>query len=270
MPSVERENRAQESSLHFEVERIEDHSKHLIRSRPEIVALLYSLIKAEVTVELYFNQKMSSLHTSMLTLVDDDRAFVLDAHYDEQMNEDLAQARDVILTANNEDVKIQFMLDRIAPISYGSLPAFLCPVPDALLRVQRRDFNRLSTIEESISCTAMIKKASGRPKRTELRVSDISAGGIGLVTTVEDAQFIEEKSLLDDCSITLPGEAPFVVSLRVRHLARTTTIGGAQRVRIGCEYVGLPEERLKALRACIERIERERENWCQFDVGSVA
>lgn len=242
----------------FEIEQPSQYAEYMIGSVPDIVAVLRSLIRTQAPVRVYFDDKKTFLLTSIVALVDDNNAIILDADGDESINRSAAGARGLILTTSDRNVKIQFVLNRISPVRHGSIPSFKSKLPKRVLRLQRRKFHRLFPIDDRIKLNAMIPRADGHLRRTELRLTDISAGGLGLTMSVEDSAFFAEGAELKDCRLTLPGEQSFSTTLCVRWLFTMTSASGAQRVRVGCEFVGLSSVQVEAVERCVHRVERER------------
>lgn len=56
----------QETPLRFEIEQPDDYDQYLLRSKPEIVAVLRSLVQKRALVSAYFNRGSSFLLTSVL------------------------------------------------------------------------------------------------------------------------------------------------------------------------------------------------------------
>jgi c-di-GMP-binding flagellar brake protein YcgR len=91
-------------------------------------------------------------------------------------------AKQLLLTAAIDKVKVQFTLGKLSETQHAGLPAFSAALPDKLLRLQRRECFRLSTpITKPVKCIAMIKRADGSTFLLEASLLDISGGGIGLM-----------------------------------------------------------------------------------------
>lgn len=75
-------------------------------------------------------------------------------------------------------MKVQFVSHRIESAAYDRKPAFLVPLPERVLRLQRREYYRLTTpIVNPLKC--MVPLEEGRTR--EFPIVDISAGGIGMI-----------------------------------------------------------------------------------------
>lgn len=243
----------------LELERADDFSQYLLHSKAEILAVLRSLMQKGVLITAHFDQGKSFFLTSMVSLLPDGTGFILDVGSDEEMNAKALKAAKLILTAIVDKVKIQFSVDRVTPTVYEGRPAFLAAVPEKLLRLQRREFFRLSTpIANPIRVCALINN-DGRPaKSIDIPLLDISGGGVGLMASLDLAAQFEKGRMLDNCKIMLPDEGLLVATLCVRNMFDVTTRSGSRYVRVGCEFVDLPAARLTVVQRYITRVERER------------
>jgi c-di-GMP-binding flagellar brake protein YcgR len=243
----------------FELEQTDDYSQYLLHSKSEILAVLRSLIQKGGMITVHFDQGRSFLLTTMIALSADNREFILDVGSNDEMNRKALLARKLILTTIIDKVKVQFSLDKLTSTQSGGRPAFLGAVPDSLLRLQRREFFRLSTpIATPVRLNATIRRADQSALHIELPLLDVSGGGVGLMATPDQAQYFQRGDTLNDCRMTLPDEGLLVVTLCVRNLFDVTTRGGSHFVRVGCEFVNLPAPRLTMVQRYITRVERER------------
>ena len=243
----------------IDVEKTDEYSRYLLHSRTEIVAVLRSLIHKTALITIYFDHGQSFLLTSMLALSPDNNRFVLDIGADAEMNRKALHATRLVLTTQIDKVKIQFSINGLSPAEHEGRPAFAGKLPDSLLRLQRREFFRLSTpIANPVNMNAIVHRPDGSAMNVEIPLFDISGGGIGLMMTTELAQLLPRGTQLSDCRIPLPDEGLIVVSLIIRNTFDVTTRSGGRFVRAGCEFIDVPSSRLNMIQRYITRIERER------------
>ncbi|MFT3851032.1 MAG: flagellar brake protein [Propionivibrio sp.] len=249
----------EQSPPQFELEQTDDYSQYLLHSRSEILAVLRSLVQKGALITVYFDQGKSFLLTSMLALDADNQRFVLDLGSNDEMNQRALLAKKLILTTVVDKVKIQFSLNALNSAQYESRRAFVGAIPDTLLRLQRREYFRLSTpIANPIKLTTTIRRADDSVLQVSLPLLDISGGGVGLMVASDQAQLLERGATLDECRLMLPDEGLLVTSLGVRNMFDVTTRSGTRYVRVGCEYIGLTSARLAMVQRYITRMERER------------
>ena len=243
----------------FELEQIDDYSKFLLHSKSEILAVLRSLIQKGSMITVHFDQGRSFLLTSAIALSDDHREFVLDVGSNEDMNRRAQLADKLIFTTVVDKVKVQFSLNKLSPTQHNGRPALLAKVPDTVLRLQRREFFRLSTpLANPVKLCTTITCADASVVPLELPLMDISGGGVGLSATPEQAELLRRGDTLSDCQIALPDEGLLVATICVRSLFDVTSRTGSHFFRVGCEFVGLSPARSTLIQRYITRVERER------------
>ncbi len=243
----------------FELEQSADYSQFLLHSTSEILAVLRSLIQKGAMITVHFDQGQSFLLTTMLALRPDNREFILDLGSNEEMNRKALLAGKLIFTTIIDKVKVQFSLSKLAQTQHEGRAAFLGTMPETLLRLQRREYFRLSTpIVTPVKLITITRKPDNSALQVELPLLDVSGGGVGLMAPLNHAQLFERGDTLSDCKMMLPEEGLLVVTLCVRNLFDVSTRSGSHYVRMGCEFVNLPASRLTMVQRYITRIERER------------
>ena len=243
----------------FELEQTDTYSKYLLHSRTEILAVLRTMMQKGAMVTAHFDQGQSFLLTALLALTADTRGLILDIGSDDEMNQRALKTNRLILTTVREKVKIQFSLNGLTMTQHEGRPAFLAAVPPTLLRLQRREYFRLSTpIANPIRMTTYLRLDDGSQAFIELPLLDISGGGVGLMVSPEQAAVFSRGDELPDCHMLLPEEGLLVATLSVRNMFDVATRSGSRFVRIGCEFVDVPPARLNMVQRYITRIERER------------
>jgi c-di-GMP-binding flagellar brake protein YcgR len=241
----------------FEVELTDgNYNQYLLYSKTEILAVLRSIIQKGALITVHFDEGRYFFLTSMTALQANNTELILDVGSNEEVNARALKADELICTALVDKVKIQFCLEHLRRVEHQRRAAFIGAVPDKLLRLQRREFFRLSTpvINPIRLCTTLGPDA--RP--IDVPLLDISGGGVGLMVSLDLASLLEKGGMLEDCKILLPGEGLLVTLLCVRNMFDVTNRGGLRYVRVGCEFVNLSAARLSAVQRYIIRVERER------------
>ncbi|MBE2257993.1 MAG: flagellar brake protein [Candidatus Accumulibacter sp.] len=259
MEETNRQRRTDAQALQFEIEQPETYSQYLLHSKAEIVAALRSLIQRRALVSAYIDSGRAFLLTSLLEIQTETDELLLDWGRDEAINGQALQASQLVLSAEVDKVKVQFTLGGLAETRIAGRPAFRAALPDKVLRLQRREYFRLSTpIAKPVKFVAAISRVDGSTLVAEASLLDISGGGVGLMATPSLAALLPSGAVLSDCKMTLPEEGLLVARLCVRNKFDVTTRGGARYVRVGCEFIDLPGARMSMVQRYITRIERER------------
>src|ERR1035437_3197653 len=177
MEETEVQANSEELPPQFELEQSDNYSQFLLYSKSEILAVLRTLIQKGAMITVHFDQGHSFLLTSMLALSADNGEFILDIGSNEEMNQRALLAKKLIFTTLIDKVKIQFSLNKLSQTQNDGRLAFVGAVPERLLRLQRREFFRLSTpIANRIRIIAMLRRADGSALPIELPLLDISGG----------------------------------------------------------------------------------------------
>jgi len=259
MEETDVQAQAEQTPIRFEIERPEDYSQYLLHSKAEIVAVLRALIERRALVSVYFNQGRSFLLTSVLNIDTASGYLILEGGREDTINSQALQAEQLILTAAVDKVKVQFTLRHLAETRNAGHPAFRAELPDQVLRLQRREYFRLSTpVAKPVKFVATLRRADGSALVLEASLLDLSGGGVGLMATPSLAALLQRGAVLTDCKMTLPDEGLLVANLCVRNKFDVTTKSGSRYIRVGYEFISLPGVRMSMVQRYITRVERER------------
>lgn len=243
----------------FELEQSDDYSKFLLYSKTEILFVLRTLIQKGTLATVYFDHGKSFLLTSLLALTNDNSKFICDLGSNQETNRKAMQADKLIFATTIDHIKVQFSIDRLSKTEMGGRSVFCAAVPETLLRLQRREYFRLSTpIAQSISCVLPMTHVDGSPFIAEARIFDISGGGIGLMASLDQAALYETEAVFSNCKFELPSEGLLLTSLRVRNAFSVATKNGTHYLRIGGNFVALNGSQLGMIQRYITRMEQLR------------
>ena len=232
-----------------------EYSQYMLRTPAEIQLVLRGLFEHVSQITVFFNEGQDMLLTTLAHVATDH--LILDYGPSAEMNRKALEAEKHFCVTALEKVRIQFILRGFSKIEHEGRPAFRCDLPDELLRLQRREYYRLTTpIVRPLKCTIPIPRADGVYLH-EASVFDISGGGLGLSAPPEGIPF-EAGMDFPGCQIELP-EIGFVKgTLRVRSIFEVTLRSGARLQRAGCEFVNLPGPMMTLIQRYIIKVERER------------
>lgn len=245
-------------TLKFELLQADDYSQYLLRQPLEIRQVLHNLVSKRAMVTAYLDGSGQSFLTTALGLSPDDAYLMLDASNDEYMNQRAEAAEQLICITQLDSVKIQFPVGNLQRRSFQGHLALRTPVPDLLLRLQRRDYYRLVTpAAHALTCTIPVAGLDGLVTSYLARVVDISCGGVAVMVPPAGVAF-EPEMEFPDCQIILPDAGPVHATLKVRNLFRLTNRQGIAMLRAGCQFIGLPESMNTLINRYILKTERGR------------
>jgi c-di-GMP-binding flagellar brake protein YcgR len=234
-----------------------DYHRYLLHNRAEIVFVLKDLIESRSQITIFFNEGKDLLLSALIAF--DDQGLIFDFGSSVEMNNKAVQAQKLFCVANLNKVKIQFILRGLQQAEYQGRPAFRADYPETLLRLQRREYYRLSMpVTRPLKCMIpLTDKDTGETQQIEINVVDISGGGIAVVMP-PDGLVLEAGQEFPGCQIDLPEVDTITATLRVKSMFEVTLRNGSIIKRSGCEFVNLPGPTLTRIQRYIIRVERER------------
>lgn len=241
----------------FELLQADDFAQYLLRERREISFVLRQLAARRCMITAYLGDTNRFMMSSVLSVSDDDKRLHLDVGNDEALNLEALSAGSLLCVTQLDKVKIQFSVSGQKLDRFERFPAFLAPTPEVLLRLQRREYYRM-TAPASHSLVCRIP-APGQNSRVEARVVDISGGGVAVIVPPADMNLSADQKYAD-CRLDLPDFGPVTATLRVRNIFRIANRSGTDMLRAGCQFEDLPTPMANAIQRYILRVERDRKS----------
>jgi len=212
-----------------------DESQYVLHSRAEIVHVLRDVIRGRTLATVHFGGK-DTLLTSLLAIDIAGERIVFDASGSDAVNRALEIAGRLLFFTSQDKVKVRFSTPRPLRIEHEGRTAFAAPLPETLLRLQRREFFRLPTpIARPVICVLPVEDDKGK-RHLEVRLHDIGLGGIALVSAPGEIELAPGMQFRN-CRIALPDIGNAVVTLEVRNTAEVTLVNGKTQLRAGCAFV---------------------------------
>lgn len=239
-------------------EAVEGDEKYLLRNRRQIRGLLRSLIEQRALVTAHVGGRDQSFPTAVLEVDEDDDWLLLDGSPIEASNRAAEAASHLLCFAQLEKVRVRFRVEQIERIDSDGHVAFRVPLPDTLYYLQRREYFRLETpITDSPTCIFRLRDADERPQELELRVIDISGGGLA-VSLANGMPLFEVNRTYWDCELRLPENPPITLPLTICSQFRQTLPNGGEAMRVGIQFADLPRGADEAIQRYIFRVDRQR------------
>nr|WP_255699656.1 flagellar brake protein [Luteimonas sp. Y-2-2-4F] len=224
------------------------------REREDVRRLLKALAAARALVSAHAVPGELPCPTAVLEVGDDDTVLI-DGHAHEAVNRRLQLAHHVVCVSQLERIRIQFRLHRLRPERIDGRPAFVAPLPGAVLELQRREAYRLAIPAlQPVHCRLPAEE-SGESRR--LRVIDLSAGGLAFCCDAEESGFAPRREL-GLCTLELPDAAPLHAALTVAHAGIVRARSGQREQRVGCRFGLLTAAAERAIQRYIFAAERLR------------
>jgi flagellar brake protein len=171
----------------------------------------------------------------------------------EAVTEAAVRSRSILCTTQLDQVKMQFRMGPCQRGIHDGTDSIRSPLPDALLRLQRRENFRLATtIGPALTCKFLFE---GK-KPIEARVLDLSTGGLSLAIPTKTVS-LHPGMELEECRILLTGIGAVEVDLRVRSVFLISAQAGDVQ-RVGCQFISLSPEIRNSIQLYIMDVERKR------------
>ena len=236
---------------------LEKFPNYLVRDARSIRQLLTQLAEKHCLLSVHLPGGNSFVST-VLALTAREDGLILDRSPDEHINQRATVAERLTCVTRLDGIRIQFEVEGANTFPYDGFEALATPLPDAVLRLQRRECFRLSVpINQPVYCQITLTDNDGQKKTHKLRVLDISAGGVALVCP-PDENVIAPGMSLDECVLLMPELDAAPVRLKVRNQFTTEGRNGIRMTRTGCEFVDLSGKVATNIQRYIFKVERDR------------
>jgi len=236
-------------------------SQFRIRSKREILSILKGVAQEGARAVLYYDEGNDFILTTTLKV--DEQGMWLDIGSIAASNQRILHSNKIIFISSYHQVKVQFVANRIENVLLDNCAAFYLPLPDSLLRIQRREYFRLTTpASNPLRCiipvsppSAMAVPEASIPRR-EVTIMDISGGGVALVCEAHDTE-LRPGRIYEDCRISLPGVGTIIVTVKVQNSFEVTLRSGQISKRAGCEFTHLSGEAATLLQRYVAHLQSE-------------
>jgi c-di-GMP-binding flagellar brake protein YcgR len=229
---------------------VDDVGPYMIHSRREISALLRRLTDKRELVRMIFSEGEEAIATAVLEVGED--SVIIDSAPDAGQLARVLASSSISFDTALERIRIAFFTTSIEPCLHDNLPALRIPMPQTMVRLQRREYYRVLTPRCSIQM-----EQDGGPPPVSFTVQNVSAGGIALIddekvlNTTKGTEYI-------DCELLLPGAQSVITTLCVMNCCDMTLYNGRMARRIGCAFVNPNAAMLALVQRYVSKLERDQ------------
>jgi flagellar brake protein len=251
------ENKSSEVTKPIELSQKEIDDNFRIYSEIDIIYILRGIMQQKSLITIYFNSKRSFILTSILAINTKKKEIIVDYGAENEHSEQILQAEKLTFVTSQNKVKIEFTCNKIRKIDFEDKAAFAVKLPASLVRMQRRNYFRISTpIIKPLICVVPIP-SDETSANAEITLLDISCGGIGVIDHHPAISF-DPGSVFKDCQISLPEIGIITVTIKVRNTYEVTLRNNLTCKRAGCEFIALPAKMEVMIQRYIVRQEQIR------------
>lgn len=244
-----------ESNIQFELASTPDDSRFLVHNALEIVRTLRGLGNRNEMVSAFFNAGNDLMLTSVLDVRPENNAVLLDVGSNEALNKRIVKAEKIIFVTSLDSVKIQWVSNQISPDTFDGRDAFRIAIPSQILRLQRREYYRLTTpVISPLKC----RIPTGEGVSVEVALADISAGGVGVVISQPLGVAFEVGATFPGCRVDLPGIGVAEFTISIQSTWEVTMKNGNKSMRAGCQFIDMRPGMQSLIQRYIIKLERER------------
>jgi c-di-GMP-binding flagellar brake protein YcgR len=253
--------RKQEVPLKIELLSEGEDSRFMIHSKGEIQSILKGIVRDNSRAALYYGEGDDFILTTMLKV--SEQGIWLEVGPISASNQRILLSKKIVFISSYHQVKVQFVATHIENTILDDYSAFHIPVPDKLLRIQRREYFRLTTpANNPLKCIIPLSppistEQSGTPvSKRELTIMDISGGGVALVCEVHDTTLLP-GNIYENCKIQLPDIGLISATVKVKNSFEVTLRNGKRSKRAGCEFIHLSGEASTLLQRYVVKLQSD-------------
>ncbi|VAW95301.1 hypothetical protein MNBD_GAMMA22-29 [hydrothermal vent metagenome] len=216
---------------------VDDYGQYHVDNQLEMCSILKSLMLKPDVITAYYDDTMQNfILTSVLAVDTKKRNFILDISSDETRNNIFVNSNRVICKTKCKNVRVEFSIMDLKATKLNDENAFLCPLPQNILYLQRREFYRAAIpLGDKISCR--ILGSQSNPSKS-LTLSDISSGGIGLNEPNKSTSYeLFEQS--KQCEIDFGELGTINFAIELRSIKNIKLNNNSEVKRLGYKFVDL-------------------------------
>ena len=234
-----------------------NYSKFEVQAAEEVVFILRGLMKNGARITAYLDDSDDFMLTSLLRIDGESNSLMLALDSSKFLNRKAQLAGKVVCITNQGKIKIQFTLGGLNLVKLDDVNAFRAEIPESLIRLQRRDYFRLTVPKgKPLVCMIPIKPEGG--KAVEYGANIVNISGRGLTAIVPEGLEFAVNQEFPNCRIDLPDGGTVVTVLQVRSVYDVTLTGGRIIQRAGCQFVKMPNAVQHLILKYILKVESER------------
>ena len=226
-------------------------SRYFLTGRMEIHSVLNDLVHRREPIGIHFNGGRDFLLSTLLEVRSDVLIFDLGGH--EVSNRALQAANGGVMVATPDGVRVQFSVGQVHRFMWGDADAFWVLLPERVVRMQRREFFRITP---SLARPQPVDILPAEGGLVSASLHNVGVGGIGV--HLPEGSGLEIDMPINGVELIIPGHGDIVCAGVVRHVTPMGEDRGTPRQRVGIRFVGLGRRTEIQLQRFIVHIEHER------------
>jgi c-di-GMP-binding flagellar brake protein YcgR len=234
---------------------IPENEEFLVHTRASIVALLRQLMRQNDPIIAVFSDGEETLTTTVLHVNNEKGLVVLEYGQNPELSRKMLSSRDVLFDIKQNSIILQFTARSVRHARLKGESVFVIPLPDKILRLQRREYYRLDTTSSGgMQCTLTTPYGD----KHIYTIEDISVGGLGLVDQSGAIEFVSFQ-VFNNALVNIDGIGTMTMKLQVRNTHEETNSDGKLINRIGMAFMELTPDQENKLQRYINRQQMEEQ-----------
>jgi c-di-GMP-binding flagellar brake protein YcgR len=217
-----------------------------------VAAVLRKVAATRARAALYLDDGETFLYTCVLGVEPD--AFYFEKGPDPKLNGEVLAAREMTLVTADHSVPVQFTVAAAEAATFEGADAFRAMLPERLLRLQRRDFYRLTGPELNSVMRVQVVPAHEPANLLQPVVIDLSCGGMSIDIPIASGSLPDRSR--HTCTLEFPGLARIDTVLYVCLSREVSMENGVPGRRYGVEFLNLDAKSVALIQRFINDEER--------------
>lgn len=233
----------------------EDIEAYRMAAPMQIGAVLRTLAQRGDFITIYLNEGRELILSRVLDVDLKAKTFIFDVGGNAETNKILLNSARSLVLAIPDGVKIQFAVGIVRTCQFEGSPALTAGFPPDLIKLQRREFYRLSTpVARPYRCQLPFTGET----REWLNVHDISLGGMGAWVPAEFKPLIEIGQVYSEVPFDFGPAGIMKLNIQVRSLRQLEQRPGVYTWMLGGQFVNLPRQIEANIQRLMAQMEAER------------
>ncbi len=229
-------------------------SNYMLYDTTEILHVLRTLQKKRLFVCAYFGTQGGFASTTVVGIDEARQLLYLDYSNQPSQNRAMLAANRLVCVSTLDKIKIQFVCENTVDGMWEGHPALQVPLPRKMLKLQRRDYYRLTLPRATpLICTIALDDQH----KIGVSLVDISLGGVGIINYPSEVN-LHSGQIYENCKIVLPDVGTLIVDLQIKNCFEVTLKNNQVSHRSGCQFLRLPPSMQNMIQRYINKLERER------------
>lgn len=229
-----------------------------VHARVEIIALLTQLQGKNQQLTIKSDNGVDSLLSVILDINDAKNEIIIDGSKSQMLNESITRSARLHVEALYNNIRITFETKSARLIDLNNAAALVIPIPESLVRLQRRESFRVNTpILQPLHCTFELEREDNQTQKFITVLKDISIGGVGLV----DENCVIDVSIGQKCThciLQLSSTVNVEVDLEIRDTRDVKLTSGKMVRKLGCAFINLSNRTEAVIQRLIMQLERNQ------------